>query len=155
MLDGGLNISVPYSAANTSSVFGWQNVWRSGQGSERATEETGQFHPNLRVVQIHHQRTIIRGLISHGIRQGTIWTAEWTCRHSCQIWRFWGPKLQYWRFDDLCPYFDDFCEKVAEEIFFIFHFFDDWSGIRTQAFESTKPTYYILDYGDFSATAEY
>ena len=27
-------------------------------------------------------------------------------------------------------------------------FFDDWPGIRTQAFASNKPTRYLLDYGD-------
>ena len=24
------------------------------------------------------------------------------------FWRFWAPKMPYWRFDDLCPYYDDF-----------------------------------------------
>ena len=28
--------------------------------------------------------------------------------------------------------------------------FDDWPGIRTQAFASNKPTHYILDHGDFT-----
>ena len=31
---------------------------------------------------------------------------------------------------------------------FFFFFFDDWPGIRTQAFASNKPTQYILDHGD-------
>ena len=32
---------------------------------------------------------------------------------------------------------------------FLYFIFDDWPGIRTQAFGSNKPTHYVLDHGDF------
>ena len=45
-----------------------------------------------------------------------------------------------------------FCQKSAErkspKKYFSCFIFDDWPGIRTQAFASNKPTHYLLDYGD-------
>ena len=53
-------------------------------------------------------------------------------------------KLSHGRF----IYFQSFSQKSAErKSYFIF---DDWFGIRTQAFASNKPTHYILDHGDFT-----
>ena len=51
-------------------------------------------------------------------------------------------------------YSQTFCQKSAErksskKYFSYFNFFDDWPGIRTQAFASNKPTHYILDHGDY------
>ena len=34
---------------------------------------------------------------------------------------------------------------------FSYFVFDDWPEIRTQAFESNKPTQYLLDHGDYIA----
>ena len=57
-------------------------------------------------------------------------------------------KLFSWQFYLLSEFLPEICwEEVAEEIFFfIFHFLDDWPGIRTQAFASNKPTHYLLDH---------
>ena len=50
-------------------------------------------------------------------------------------------------------YSQSFCLKCAERKsprkYFLYFIFDVSSGIRTQAFASNKPTYYILDHGDF------
>ena len=52
-------------------------------------------------------------------------------------------------------YSQSFCQKSAEREsrrrnIFLYFIFDDWPGIRTQAFVSNKPTHYLLDHGDFS-----
>ena len=66
---------------------------------------------------------------------------------------FWGTFS--WQF----YYSQSFCQKSAERkspkkyfFFFLYFIFDDWPGIRTQAFVSNKPTHYILDHGDFWAS---
>ena len=40
-------------------------------------------------------------------------------------------------------------ESRRRNIFLFYFIFDDWPGIRTQAFGSNKPTHYLLDHGDF------
>ena len=55
----------------------------------------------------------------------------------------------YGNFYFLSEFLPEICwEEIAEEIFFII-IFDDWPGIRTQAFASNKPTHYVLDHADF------
>ena len=50
-------------------------------------------------------------------------------------------------------YSQSFCQKSAErkspKKYFSYLIFDDWPGIRTQAFASNKPTHNIIDHGDF------
>ena len=50
-------------------------------------------------------------------------------------------------------YSQSFCQKSAEKKspkkYFSYFIFDNWPGIRTQAFGSNKPTHYLLDHGDF------
>ena len=50
-------------------------------------------------------------------------------------------------------YFQIFCQKSAAKRkppkkYFSYFVFDDWPGIRTQAFASNKSTHYLLDHGD-------
>ena len=56
-------------------------------------------------------------------------------------------------FIDRFIYSQTFCQKSAEwksaKKYFSYFSFDDWAGIRTQAFASNKPTRYILDHSDF------
>ena len=53
-------------------------------------------------------------------------------------------------------YSQSFCQKFAERKSpskYISYFnFDDWPGIRTHAFVSNKPTYYLLDHVNFLST---
>ena len=55
--------------------------------------------------------------------------------------------------NDRFIYSQSFCQKSAEKKspkkYFSYFIFDDWPGIRTQAFASNKPTHYRLDHGDF------
>ena len=50
-------------------------------------------------------------------------------------------------------YSQSFCQKSARgsrrRNIFLYFIFDDWPGVRTQAFASNKPTHYVLDHGDF------
>ena len=56
-------------------------------------------------------------------------------------------------------YTQRFCQKSAEskspKKYFLYYIFDDWVGIRTQAFASNKPTHYMLDHGDFGPVRTY
>ena len=49
-------------------------------------------------------------------------------------------------------YSQNFCQKSAKRTlpkkYFSYFIFDDWPGIRTQAYVTNKPTHYILDHGD-------
>ena len=56
-------------------------------------------------------------------------------------------KFFSWQIYLLSEFLPEICwEKIARKIFFFFIFrFDAWSGIRTQAFTSNKPTLYLLD----------
>ena len=39
-------------------------------------------------------------------------------------------------------------ERKSSKKYFSYFIFDDWPGIRTQAFASNKPTHYILEHDD-------
>ena len=64
-----------------------------------------------------------------------------------------SPNDRFWQIYLLSELLPEICwEEVAEEIF-SYLIFDDWPGMRAQAFVSNKPTYYILDHGDFITNA--
>ena len=61
-------------------------------------------------------------------------------------------------FHGRCIYSQSFCQKSAErkspKKYCSYFIFDDWPGIRTQAFASNKLTHYILDHDDFNINAD-
>ena len=49
----------------------------------------------------------------------------------------------------LSGFFSEICWKEVTEENFSYFIFDDWPGVRTQAFPTNKPTHCLLDYGDY------
>ena len=59
-------------------------------------------------------------------------------------------KLFHCRFIYSQSFWQKSAERKSPKKYFSYFIFDDWSGIRTQAFvKSNKPAHYILDHDDF------
>ena len=125
------------------------NFIREWQDYSLTSTPNDRFLRNFFMAILFTHRIFARNLVRGNRQRSTFRILFWSISWGSSLNRF----LRNFYMAGLFT-LESFCQKSAErkspKKYFSYFIFDDWPGIRTQAFAFNRPTHYILDHDDLT-----